>query len=55
MQKLDLTSGSHYSVGYGYNHRLQLERSASISTDFFTYHRDDYDDDFAPQRNSTWK
>ena len=40
MQSLDLTSGQ------------QLERSASISTSFSTYRKDNYDENFAPRRNS---
>ena len=52
MQGLDLTSCQHYGVRYGCGHRPQLERSASTSTSFSTYRRDNYDDDFVPHHNS---
>jgi len=47
MQGLGLT--------YDHDHISQLDRSASASTCFSTYHKDDYNDDFVPHRNSIWK
>ena len=43
------------SLTYDHDHRPQLDKSAITSTDFSTYHRDDYNDDFVPYRNSMWK
>ena len=43
------------SLTYDHGHRPQLYRSTSTSTSFSTYHRDDYNDDFIPHRNSMWK
>ena len=54
MQGLCLTSSQHYGVGYGFDHRPQLEKSAGISTGFSTYCRDDYDD-FVFHHNLIWK
>jgi len=47
MQDLGLT--------YDHGHRPQLDRFASTSTDFSTYYRDNYNDNFVPHRNSMWK
>jgi len=52
MQILYLTSCQHYNVGYDYDHRPQLERSASTSISFSAYHSDNYDDDFVSHCNS---